>query len=430
MGPHAILSFFLSIAIMARAIPSGLETRQLSLPAGWSSLGCYTDSTSSRTLATASFTSVDGMTITSCVNFCNSGGYRFAGMEFGRECYCDNSIRSPGAIASANDCNMPCTGDASSVCGAADRLSVYASSATSTSTTATTTQSPTPRPTIGTGGGYSYQGCFVDPVNPDRALLHQVGVPGGVTALRCANACQAAGFNVAGVEFGTECWCDNYMPFDFLTPNIINSDCNMPCAGDPTQACGAANRIQLYGGPRSDVPDRSTCMSGGRDSSKYRPFILRAITRQQDQINLAALPISTDSSGQTTFILTDPTTQGFPGTASFSGFTLDHNTLISNVISGNPVTLTPVTGESLFFVNNTNEAPSAGYCAAPLDTDNLIWYGFPALALDGSPAGWALCHNSSANNRFDIVYRPVDNHSNYDKSSCLQDVSLQMFVPH
>ncbi|TFK36205.1 WSC domain-containing protein [Crucibulum laeve] len=94
-------------------------------PIVWNSLGCYTDSTSSRTLRTASYTSVSAMTIASCQAFCAPGNYKYAGVEYARECYCDNTIHSPGVPASSSDCNMPCTGDSSTTCGAGDRIQIY-----------------------------------------------------------------------------------------------------------------------------------------------------------------------------------------------------------------------------------------------------------------------------------------------------------------
>lgn len=53
------------------------------LPSAWSYVGCYTDSTSVRTLRTDSYAD-DSMTEVSCINFCNGKGYPYAGVEYGR----------------------------------------------------------------------------------------------------------------------------------------------------------------------------------------------------------------------------------------------------------------------------------------------------------------------------------------------------------
>lgn len=85
------------------------------LPNGWTAVGCYTwawnstalsasrylyvttyksDSTSARTISTASTTSLNSMTLASCITFCTtmapSGPYLYAGVEFGRVRRCSH----------------------------------------------------------------------------------------------------------------------------------------------------------------------------------------------------------------------------------------------------------------------------------------------------------------------------------------------------
>ncbi|KAF8993377.1 WSC domain-containing protein, partial [Cyathus striatus] len=119
------------------------------LPTGWSSLGCYTDSTSSRTLSTSSYTSLTAMTPLSCVQFCNAGNYKYAGVEYARV-HCDNVIHSPGAPADAGNCNTACTGDPTQACGGSDRIFIYSSSGT------VVTPGPSIKQSVGT---WVYKGC-------------------------------------------------------------------------------------------------------------------------------------------------------------------------------------------------------------------------------------------------------------------------------
>jgi hypothetical protein len=90
--------------------------------------GCYTDSTASRGLSAYSFVNGTGMTEELCVTTCQAKGYSIAGIEYGRECYCDNAIASsstlaPGGIA---DCQaMFCPGNKKEYCAAGSRLLVY-----------------------------------------------------------------------------------------------------------------------------------------------------------------------------------------------------------------------------------------------------------------------------------------------------------------
>lgn len=50
-------------------------------------------------------------------------GYLYAGLEFGAECYCGHKIQATNV--SEAECDMECKGERGSVCGGANRLSVY-----------------------------------------------------------------------------------------------------------------------------------------------------------------------------------------------------------------------------------------------------------------------------------------------------------------
>ena len=54
----------------------------------------FSDSSSSRTLRVASYTSVGNMTIESCLAFCTPAGYKYAGVEYGRVSYSLNFFNS------------------------------------------------------------------------------------------------------------------------------------------------------------------------------------------------------------------------------------------------------------------------------------------------------------------------------------------------
>ncbi|KAI9439357.1 WSC domain-containing protein [Lactarius indigo] len=90
---------------------------------GWTSRGCYSDSTSSRSLERR----VDpgDVTVESCVSTCQSQSFTIAGLEFGQECWCGNQIQSPGALISQTSCNKACTGNNTEVCGGPDALQIY-----------------------------------------------------------------------------------------------------------------------------------------------------------------------------------------------------------------------------------------------------------------------------------------------------------------
>ena len=109
-----------------------------------------------RTLTDATYTNTTGMTDESCVAFCTTGGFIFAGTEYAQECCefsanchvphplityhsilngqiistdtkldCGNYLAPGSSNATATDCNMACTGNSSEQCGGPNRLSLF-----------------------------------------------------------------------------------------------------------------------------------------------------------------------------------------------------------------------------------------------------------------------------------------------------------------
>ncbi|KAH9032994.1 WSC domain-containing protein [Lactarius pseudohatsudake] len=90
---------------------------------GLSSRGCYSDLVSSRTLERR--VNVGNVTVELCVSACQSQSFTIAGLEYARECWCGNEIRSPGVPISQSACNQACIGDNTEVCGGPNALQVY-----------------------------------------------------------------------------------------------------------------------------------------------------------------------------------------------------------------------------------------------------------------------------------------------------------------
>jgi len=79
-------------------------------------LGCFRDKKippSERMLGT-NIKNDNAMTQFWCVSLCRNNNHRYAGVQFGRECWCGNSI---GRHGRANNCNMRCRGNSSQFCG-------------------------------------------------------------------------------------------------------------------------------------------------------------------------------------------------------------------------------------------------------------------------------------------------------------------------
>jgi hypothetical protein len=81
-----------------------------------------------RTLSGAS-QSTDTNTNEGCAAFCTAQGFKYAGTEWSRECWCGGSVaatRWPATtLASLEKCNYKCTGDQGQYCGGDAWLSLY-----------------------------------------------------------------------------------------------------------------------------------------------------------------------------------------------------------------------------------------------------------------------------------------------------------------
>ncbi|KAF2805845.1 WSC-domain-containing protein, partial [Mytilinidion resinicola] len=201
----------------------------------WVSQGCWIDSVGSRTLQGA-YNAGGTTSAQSCLAFCESGGYAYAGMEYGTECFCSNAVLAGTSVQDPADCNMACSGDTSQACGGMNRLSLYKSTSTS-------------GPKVAPGSsGYGYLGCYTDSVGA-RTLTVGMPTEGGGDSLTvevCLAACAAAKFPYAGVEYSGQCYCGSQLSNGGHAADDGEAQCNMRCNGDKTEFCGGPDRLNLY----------------------------------------------------------------------------------------------------------------------------------------------------------------------------------------
>lgn len=60
-------------------------------------------------------TSSDSMTVASCMAFCASSA--FAGLEYGRECWCGGTLNADSSKLDDKTCSLRCSGDQNEICG-------------------------------------------------------------------------------------------------------------------------------------------------------------------------------------------------------------------------------------------------------------------------------------------------------------------------
>ncbi|XP_060070005.1 uncharacterized protein LOC132550023 [Ylistrum balloti] len=89
--------------------------------------GCFVDNTTYRMLSvpvTLSSTDKQRLTQDKCIRACRLKGYKYSGTEYHNECYCDNHLKMQ-LKRPDSECNTPCTGDRTQMCGGTYRILVF-----------------------------------------------------------------------------------------------------------------------------------------------------------------------------------------------------------------------------------------------------------------------------------------------------------------
>ncbi|KAL8830298.1 MAG: hypothetical protein Q9191_001507 [Dirinaria sp. TL-2023a] len=215
-----VLVFLLSTHAVSATPLQLLEPRAGTALAGYIYSGCYTEATNQRALTGKSYFD-DAMTVEKCAAACVA--YSRFGVEYGRECYCGDSLNSGSVMAPESDCSFPCPGNATETCGAGNRLDVY-------------------RKTDAPGDlTYTAKGCYTDDPN-NRALAATSSVNDAMTVEVCSATCEAYAY--FGVEYFRECYCGNVLSSSSVPAPA--AQCDSPCGGNKAEACGGNSRLDLY----------------------------------------------------------------------------------------------------------------------------------------------------------------------------------------
>ncbi|KAF2211398.1 hypothetical protein CERZMDRAFT_85559 [Cercospora zeae-maydis SCOH1-5] len=71
------------------------------------------------------FTANNSMTIGSCLKFCQSANAQYAGLEYGRECYCSPYLSTFSDRLDDSNCSFACNGNSSEICGGRLAITLY-----------------------------------------------------------------------------------------------------------------------------------------------------------------------------------------------------------------------------------------------------------------------------------------------------------------
>lgn len=219
----------------------------------WYVMGCAADSTASRLLTGASQLTLTSATVDSCLTTCNSQGFEYAGVEYGSQCFCGASL--PAAVTwSTGSCNMTCNGNSSETCGGFDAIELFGlvSPATTTATISTPSTSSVvaaPTSTYATivdsedASEWYALGCAVDSTTTRLLTGASELTLASVTVDSCLTSCEDQGFEYAGVEYGSQCFCGASLPANVTWST---SGCTMACNGNSSETCGGFDAIELF----------------------------------------------------------------------------------------------------------------------------------------------------------------------------------------
>ncbi|KIM63207.1 glyoxal oxidase [Scleroderma citrinum Foug A] len=96
------------------------------LPGQWKYQGCLNEP-SGQTVFRYEIDQTNNNTVDACLNQCAAFGYPAAGLEDGSKCLCGDitDVAANGHYVADSQCNMPCSGDLTHLCGADNLLTTY-----------------------------------------------------------------------------------------------------------------------------------------------------------------------------------------------------------------------------------------------------------------------------------------------------------------
>ncbi|KAL2064374.1 hypothetical protein VTL71DRAFT_4868 [Oculimacula yallundae] len=428
----SIVSSSTSASSSSAPTPTGPAIRQT--VGKYAFQGCYTEATAGRALASTTYAD-DLMTLESCAAFC--GPYSYFGVEYGRECYCGNTLGA-GSVKATNqaECNFLCPGDKTTYCGAGVRLQLYsasvasssasvsasstssvgssssavsssvsssvrsssvastssvassssssisvitslppASSTTVSSAVPTSTKAPSGPAIVPSVGLYNYAGCYTEGTNT-RALSGALYANDSLTIQTCAQACSA--YKYFGAEYGRECWCGN--SFGTGATLVSDKDCTKLCGGDSTQYCGNGNRLSVY------IKNGTALDSGSNGGSQSSASASSSSTRAQ---------VATSSSSSSLLAQSTSSTQSPSSSSSLlaqSTTSSTRSSTISTVAPSSTSSSSTVAPSS----SSTTSSKASFYTGPPVTSTGNVNFTYYACASE--PNGARLLPSQVENN--------------------------------
>ncbi|OCT50818.1 WSC domain-containing protein [Cladophialophora carrionii] len=210
-------------------------------------LGCYGETGNPRAL-TGLYTSGSTMSVDLCAQKAQALNLQYFGLEYASQCLAGSVLNPASTPIASTKCSMKCAGNSAQTCGGSNAISLY------NNTQYIKPYNPNPVNVPNQPGSqYGYVGCYTEGVGAralgptDKTGSAATPASASLTVEACAAFCFAKGYNWMGVENGNLCFCNAAGPINsaVLAPEG-EAGCNVTCAGNPVQNCGAGSRLNVY----------------------------------------------------------------------------------------------------------------------------------------------------------------------------------------
>ncbi|CAG8810141.1 32646_t:CDS:1 [Gigaspora margarita] len=186
-----------------------------------------------------------------CIIHCADYFFTFAALTNGNQCKCGNKTGLDAYTKLTNDssvnqtCNIKCVGNTSYICGGENGYTVYNALTSISSYIAPTIDINQKLEIIhNINKNVRYKGCYKDSLYCNQRLLNGTSEDvAGMTVESCLTYCWQKNYTYAGLEIGSQCFCDN--EYDSLTRLSID-ECSSSCEGNNSEICGGPLALSIY----------------------------------------------------------------------------------------------------------------------------------------------------------------------------------------
>ncbi|KAK0636226.1 WSC domain-containing protein [Bombardia bombarda] len=253
-----------STSVSSSTTSSSVSSTSTTAPASTSSSSSSSPSVSSTTSSTLSVVSTTSSSSTSSSSTSSSSSSSTSSSSTSSSSTSSSSSSSSSTVASTSSTTSstssaaPSTSSSSSSSSSSVSTSTVSSTSSTTSstssvaaTTSTSTVGTTSTTSINTSAApspttyepWSLLGCAND-TTALRALNGSTTTSTSLTIESCQSFCTSKNYPLAGVEYGTQCYCGlDLSPGGFT---YGQTGCSMACGGNSAQTCGGKSRLNVY----------------------------------------------------------------------------------------------------------------------------------------------------------------------------------------